>query len=199
VVDRDAVTEAQFKSLRDLLDPRWQGKIVIQDPRGGGAGSYALAGFLLQYGEDFVRWLLSRQNPVVMDNKRQMAEWVIRKRYPIAVGMGTDTLPQFRKEGLAKNIKPVPGDDITGDAVMLINRAPHPHAAKVYVNWLLSRKTQARLAEVAQLNSRRADVKPGNPELALDPKRMRHYLDVSDEEHVEARLKAQQLAKQLLK
>lgn len=199
-VDREVIPLPDLKSPRDLLDPRWQGKIVIQDPRGGGgAGNYALTGFLLQYGEDFVRRLLLRQNLVVVDNKRQIAEWVIRKRYPIAIGMGTDTLPQFRKEGLGKNVKPVPADDITGDAVMFINRAPHPNAAKVYVNWLLSRKTQNRLAQVAKLNSRRADVQAGDPELALDAKRMKHYLDVSDEKNLDARLKTPQLAKQFLK
>ncbi len=200
IVDREAVPEALFKSPKDLLGANFRGKILIQDPRGaGGAGSYALAGFLLQYGEDFVRRLLTRQDLVVVENKRQMAEWVIRKRYPIAIGMGTDTLPQFREQGLGKNLKAVPGDDITGDAVMLLNQAPHPNAAKVYVNWLLSRKTQARLAEVAKLNSRRADVAPGNPELALDPKRVKYYVDVADEENVDARLKVQQLAKEFLK
>ena len=200
VVNRDVVPEKDFKTPRDLLDPRWQGRIVLQDPRaGGGAGSYALAGFLLQYGEPFVRELLSRQKPIISDNKRQMAEWVIRNRYPIAIGMGTDTLPQFQQQGLGKNVRVVPGDDITGDVVLLINKAPNPNAAKAYVNWLLSRKTQGRLAQVAELNSRRTDVKPGDPESALDLRRVGHYLDVSDEEHVEARNKVRKLAKELLK
>lgn len=200
VVDREVVSEKDFKSPKDLLDPRWRGKILIQDPRGGGgAGSYALAGFLLQYGEDFVRQLLTQQQLVVVENKRQMAEWVIRKRYAIAIGMGTDTLPQFREQGLGQSLKVVPGEDMTGDAVLFINKAPHPNAAKVYVNWLLGRKTQARLAEVAKLNSRRADVPPGDPELALDPKRVKHYVDVSDEENMHVRLKIHQLAKELLK
>ncbi len=200
MVDRDVVPEKEFSSARDLLDPRWRGKIVMQDPRGGGgAGAYALAGFLLQYGEPFVRELLTRQDIVLSDNKRQMAEWVIRKRYPIAIGMGTETLPQFHRQGLGLNVRVVPGDIITGDAVLLINNAPHPNAAKVYVNWLLSQKTQARLAEVARFNSRRTDVKPGNPELALDPRRVHAYLDLSNEQHAPARLRARQLARELLK
>ena len=200
MVDRDVVPEKDFNSARDLIDPRWRGKIVMQDPRGGGgAGSYALAGFLLQYGEPFVRELLTRQEVVISDNKRQIAEWVIRKRYPIAIGMGTETLPQFHQQGLGLNVRVVPGDSITGDAVLLINKAPHPNAAKVYVNWLLSQKTQARLAQVAQFNSRRTDVKPGTPELALDPRRVDSYLDISSEKHADVRIKARQLAKELLK
>lgn len=199
-VDREVIPEKDLKTPRDLLDPRWKGRIVLQDPReGSGSGAYALAGFLLQYGEPFVRDLLGKQAPVLSDNKRQIAEWLIRKRYPISIGMGTDTLPQFQRQGLGKNIHVVPGDDITGDAVLLINKAPHPNAAKVYLNWLLSRKTQSRLAQVAQLNSRRVDVPPGNPPLALDPRRIDKYLDVSDEENLHSRLKVRQLAKELLK
>jgi ABC-type Fe3+ transport system substrate-binding protein len=153
----------------------------------------------VQYGEPFVRDLLTQQQVVIMDNKRQMAELVIRKRYPIAVGMGTDTLPQFQQQGLGKNVHVVPGDDISGDVVMLLNKAPNPNAAKVYVNWLLGQKTQRRLAEVAELNSLRVDVKPGSPESALDLRRIERYLDVSDEEYVDARLKVRQLTKELLK
>ncbi|MBA2689332.1 MAG: extracellular solute-binding protein [Burkholderiales bacterium] len=201
VADRDAVPEKDFKSAHDLIDPRWKGKIVMQDPRGGGSGNQALATFIMKYGEQFARDLLSKQDVVISDSKRQMAEWVVRKRYPIAVGLGSDdTLAQFQQQGLGKNVKNVSGDDaIGGDTVTLINKAPHPNAAKVYVNWLLSAKTQAKLADVAKFNSRRVDVKPGNPESALDPQRIGQYLSMSNEEAMEAKLKAQQLGKELLK
>jgi len=200
-VDRDVVPEKDFKTAKDLTDPRWKGKIVMQDPRGGGSGNQALAAFVMKYGESFGRDLLAKQEPVISDNKRQMAEWLVRKRYPIAVGMGSDdTLAQFQAQGLGKNIKTVSGDDaVGGDTVILINRAPHPNAAKVYVNWLLSKKTQEKLAQVAQVNSRRVDVKPGNPESAVDPKRISQYLNMSSEDALEAKVTAQKLGKELIK
>jgi ABC-type Fe3+ transport system substrate-binding protein len=202
MVDRDAVPEKDFKTAKDLVDPRWKGKIVMQDPRGGGgSGNQALAAFIMKYGEGFARDLLSKQDVVISDNKRQMAEWVVRKRYPIAVGMGSDdTIAQFQQQGLGKNVKTVSGDDaIGGDTVILINRAPHPNAAKVYVNWLLSKKTQEKLAQVAQINSRRVDVKPGNPESAPDPKRIAQYLPMSDEAALDAKVTSQKLGKELIK
>jgi len=202
-VDRDAVPEKDFKSAQDLLNPRWKGKIVMQDPRRGGSGNEAVAAFIIKYGEQFAHDLLVKQEVVISDNKRQMAEWLVRKRYPIAVGLGSDdTIAQFQQQGLGKNVKSVPigdGDTLGGDTVIVINKAPHPNATKVFVNWLLSQKVQVQLGQVAQMNSRRTDVKPGNPELALNPKRIGNYLQMPGEESLQAKLKAQQLGKQLIK
>ncbi len=200
-VDRDVVPEKDFKTAKDLLDPRWKGRIVMQDPRGGGSGNQALAAFIMKYGEQFARDLLSKQQPVISDNKRQMAEWLVRKRYPIAIGMGSDdTIAQFQQQGLGMNIKTVSGDDaIGGDTVIYMSRAPHPNAAKVYVNWLLSKKTQEKLAQVAKLNSRRADVPPGNPESAVDPKRINQYLQMSFEEAAEPKQVASRIGRELIK
>jgi iron(III) transport system substrate-binding protein len=200
-VDRDVIPERDLKGAQDLLNPRWKGKIVLQDPSRGGAGNEAIAAFILKHGEPFARELLTRQQPVISDNKRQIAEWVVRKRYPIAIGLGSeDTIAQFQKEGLGKNVKVVHGGDVLGgDALIVLNRQPHPNATRVFVNWLLGQKTQAKLAEIAQMNSRRVDVKPGNAELAVDPLRIGSYLQMSGEGSLEAKLKAQQLGKELIK
>jgi iron(III) transport system substrate-binding protein len=200
LVDRDLVPEKDFKSAKDLLDPRWKGKIVMQDPRSGGAGNSALAAYIGNYGEQFARDLLSRQDIVISDNKRQMGEWLVRKRYPIALGLGSDdAIAQFQQQGLGKNVKDVLEDAMAGDGIFLFNKAPNPNASKVFVNWLLSKKTQTKLAETASLNSRRVDVKPGNPILALDPKRMDKYLHMSNEETLALRIRAQQIAKEYIK
>jgi iron(III) transport system substrate-binding protein len=200
LVDRDVISEKDFNSSKDLTDPRWKGKIVMQDPRVGGAGNASLAAYIGKYGEQFVRDLLSKQDIVISDNKRQMAEWLVRKRYPIVVGMGSDdTIAQFQQQGLGKNVKNVLIDAVADDGIILFDKAPHPNAAKVFLNWLLSQKTQTKLAETASLNSRRVDVKSGNPILALDPKRMDQYLQTLNEDNVALRVQAQQIAKEYIK
>ncbi len=200
-VDRDVIPEKDLKGSQDLLDPRWKGKMVLQDPSRGGAGNEAMAAFIITYGEPFARVLLTTQNVVISDNKRQMAEWVVRKRYPIAVGLGSaDNFEQFQQQGLGKNVKTVSGGDfLGGEALIVLNKAQHPNATKVFVNWLLSQRTQDQLARVAKLNSRRVDVKPGTPDLAVDPKRIGNYIQLSGEGALEAKLKAEQLGKQLIK
>lgn len=58
-VNRDIIPETQLASVKDLTNPRWRGKTVIQDPRGG-AGLNSLQVFLKLHGEDAVKELLAK-------------------------------------------------------------------------------------------------------------------------------------------
>jgi ABC-type Fe3+ transport system substrate-binding protein len=42
--------------------------------------------------------------------------------------------------------------------VGVVNRAPHPNAAKVYLNWLLSRDGQLDWSRATGVGSRRTDI-----------------------------------------
>ena len=82
--------------------------------------------------------------------------------------------------------------------VMLLEGAPHPNAAKVYINWLLSRSTQERLAKAIGDNSRRTDVAPADLRTFPDPKRLHQYIR-QDEGWVEKIQKAMELAQAWIK
>src|SRR5712692_7498417 len=138
-VNRDLVPESEIRSERDLLDPKWRGKIVIQDPRGG-AGLGFLTTFLQVHGGQFVRDLLS-QDMVVSGDNRQLTEWIVRGRYPIAIGLRAYDLLVFQQEGLGKNVRPVRGGEalplsIGSGSIQMISQAPHPNASRVFSNWL---------------------------------------------------------------
>jgi ABC-type Fe3+ transport system substrate-binding protein len=51
------------------------------------------------------------------------------------------------------------GSDVSpaNGSVALFNRAPHPNAAKVYINWLLSKEGQTEFARAAGYVSARVD------------------------------------------
>ena len=68
---------------------------------------------------------------------------------------------------------------------MLMRDAPHPNATKVYINWILSKKTQTKLTRNLQMNSRRLDVPVVVKELAVDPTHLSNYRKYSTEENVE--------------
>lgn len=187
-VNRDFISESELSSSEQLLDPQFKGKIVIQNPTGG-VSFQALASMGFMYGESFVRDLLSSQNVVVTDDNRQQAEWVVRGKYPIAIGLIDTQLIPFQQQGLGKNItflkdKVIPVTSGFG-GLSLLKDAPHPNAAKVYINWLLSKETQIKLTRNVLLNSKRTDVPPVSPNLAVDPAKIEQYRQYSREENVE--------------
>jgi len=177
-VNRDVIPESELSSVRELTQPRWKGKIVLQDPRGG-AGLNCLEMLLNNYGEGLLREIL-KQEVVVSTDVRQQTEWVIRGRYPIAIGLVPDAFVPFRDQGLKFNIKPLreSGQSLsTGTGgIQLLNRAMHPSATKVYINWLLTKEVQARLSVATQQNSRRLDVPVADPESVPDAHRLDSYI-----------------------
>ena len=198
-VNRDFVAPSELQAIEHLLDPRWRGKIVIQDPRGG-AGSGALFAFLTIYGEEFVRDLLAKQEVVTTGDQRQQVEWVARGRYPIGIGFVEAELQPFQQEGIGLNVKAIPARSgiLTAGfgTVQLVNRRPHPNAATVFTNWLLTRDVQAHLTQaVSGVNSRRLDVPPGTPEIAVNPNRQ--YIERNREEYLPYWDKTAQLAREL--
>jgi iron(III) transport system substrate-binding protein len=201
-VNRDFIPESDLRTDTDILDPRWKGKIAIQDPRGG-AGLGRLTGMLMAHGEGFVRDLLTKQDIVSTGDNRQIAEWVVRGRYPIGIGISDSTLNELQKEGLGRNVKPLSEGFITLSpgfgGLQLLNRAPHPKAAQLFINWVLTREVQSRIAQTVQLNSRRLDVPPGDPSTAPDPARLGEYILNQDEVALVPRERAQALALELLK
>src|ERR1043166_929452 len=53
----DVVKPDEMRNVKDLLNPKWKGKISAEDPSTIGAGSNQAARFYFELGEDFVRKL----------------------------------------------------------------------------------------------------------------------------------------------
>jgi iron(III) transport system substrate-binding protein len=202
-VNRSNIPSAQLNSPRQLIDPRFKGKITMNDPREAGPGAADHAVLMFAYGEDFVRKLLTEQGTVFTRNLRQQAEWVIRGRYPVGVGMTEGSLTEFLAQGVGEAVELVSAPEVeswnaSASGVALFEGAPHPNAARVYINWFLSRETQEQWARVTGYNSRRTDVTPVEPKMFPKPERLNQYVR-NDESWEEIRLRAQQLARSLIK
>ncbi len=186
LVNRAAVPESELSAVEQLMDPKWAGKVSLNDPRTPSAGSGIAGYWYLVKGEDWLRDLF-RTDLTVTRDLRQQVEWLIRERYPIAIGGDVTILQSFQSDGLGSQVKTLAPESQLGSRLtpgsgnlMLFNRAPHPNAARVYVNWLLSQVGQRRWVEITQRNSRRMDV-PGPPETAPQPGSS--YILFNKEEH----------------
>jgi iron(III) transport system substrate-binding protein len=202
-VNREFVSPAELPSSKELTDPRLRGKIAIFDPRGGGPGRNQFQILMLEHGEQFVLDLLAKQDVVVTGDGRQLAEWVVRGRYPIGIGVSTINVRDYQGHGLGQRIELVPSRlrplSTAAGGMYLPTRGPHPNAARLYANWLLTQQAQTIFVRETELNSRRLDVPPADPEAVTDPTRMDQYFDAALEESVPISDRMQELARQALR
>jgi iron(III) transport system substrate-binding protein len=202
LINREFVSEKDLNSIKGLLDSKWKGKIAINDPRVDGAGNGRIALWAGQLGEEFVRSLLKQDVGLSRDD-RQLADWLARGKYPIAVGVNETDIAELQKLGVGSRVEPLGGKLAeawrlsTGwGAARLVNKAPHINAATVYVNWLLSKEGQTAWASTVSRPSRRIDVPRVtgmSPEAGID------YFDIDREERVPLRDKAQEISKSVLR
>jgi len=182
-------------------DPRWKGKIAISDPRVIGSTFWPLTIARLKVGDDVMKQLLVDQEPVLSRDRNQLTEFMVRGRYPIAIGLNALALQDFQAKGVGKNIKTILLLEMdyqsSGSLVWLINKAPHPNAAKVLINWLLTKDAQIAYAKELQTNSRFVGVEPGDPH-AVVPMGLK-LQQVDAEDLLPELIKTQDLSKQLIK
>jgi iron(III) transport system substrate-binding protein len=128
----------------DLLDPKWKGRISFMDPTVSGTGSNQAAQLYAQFGEDFIKRLFLDQKTMISRDRRQLTDGLARGTYPIAFGAEDGELQRLRKEGLPVTamfrLEDMQGSLSSGDEVGVFNHAPHPNAARIFVNWIASRE-----------------------------------------------------------
>ena len=173
------IADPRLQRLDGLVDPALRGRISLADPRGG-ASIVTLGVLVRAYGTAFVERLLGAQQPVITKEPRQQMDWLASGRYPVAFGLPSIAFVEYARRGAKLDaFKEYTGLDLASPGVGGIQmpaRAPHPEAARLFVNWLLSRAVQGPLMQAVKLNSRRKDVAPGAPGRALDANRLDRYL-----------------------
>ncbi len=145
-INTDLVQPGEIKSYKDLLNPKWKGKITLNDPTVSGAGNQWFAAALAsgKLDLDYMRKLVA-QNPLVLRDQRLQIEWLARGKYPVTICPKSDLLREFKLLGSPVQLLiPLEGTYVSegGGAASLLNRAPHPNAAKLFLNWLLSKEGQ---------------------------------------------------------
>jgi ABC-type Fe3+ transport system substrate-binding protein len=164
------ISPAELTRIEDLFDPRYKGKISIEDPRVTGAGEVFGAWFLQEYGRDAWESLLIDQEVLLAASKDEQAQSLARGPHYIAIpNPGVAGLKPYRDAGMDMDIQYLGHDSdnafitIAYSVTGIFSKAPHPNAARVFTNWLLSRDIQEKLKRFAH-NSRRRDVSPADPD-----------------------------------
>jgi iron(III) transport system substrate-binding protein len=151
----------EIRSYNDLLDPKWKGKIGLLDPRSAGGGTATWAFFLKIKGEEFLK-KLAAQEMLLSRDQRQLGDGLAKGKVNLTIGLTYYSLAPFLKAGLP--LKPLPQakegtyTSCGSGALSIVKNSPHPNAAKVFVNWLLSKEGQEVYGKAMGQATRRLDV-----------------------------------------
>lgn len=155
------VRPEEVTSYDDLLNPKWKGKIAILDPRTPGSGESTWSFLWRIKGEEYLRRLVG-QDLIIGRNQRQLAETLAKEKAILSIGLSYYSFLPFLKAGLPLKPLPTPKEGIYASSgsgnLVILKRVPHPNAAKVYLNWLLSREGQEVFAKAMGQPTRRLDV-----------------------------------------
>lgn len=185
-INTNMVKPGEVKGWRDLLDPKWKGKMILASPISG-AGidcvwSVSEVVMTPDYWPKFVK-----QDPIVLENPRQQCEWVARGKNPILVGGRTENMNEWIDlKSPVEMISPIEGLCLicSAGAVSLFKNASHPNAAKLFINWAMTKEGGTVLSKLIGGQSARLDV----PTDFLDPKMVRqpghkYFLTLTEESY----------------
>lgn len=182
IVDQDIVKPEEIKSWKDLLDPKFRGRIASYDLSGPGPGQGAATWINEVLGIDYIKALFLGQQVKFTSDMRSLVEGVVRGTTPIAFGAIQSEVERFRKAGFA-NLAVVLPDDAPGyltGGFSIVKEGigpPHPNAATVFLNWYVSRPGQEVYEGVMLETSTRTDVRTGIPDYLVPRPGVRYYVN----------------------
>ena len=171
------------KTWKDLLDPKWKGKMVTAHPGYSGIIATHVLALVNLHGWDYFKQLA--QNKLMLVQSAVDPSGVVASgERPIAVNGGDYTFYQIKKQGNPVEIVyPKEGVPLVISPTAITTFAPHPNAAKLFTDFTFTREVQQVLADTEGLYTGHPDVKYPADKPKLDELKLLH----SDPEELEKR------------
>jgi iron(III) transport system substrate-binding protein len=131
-------------SWEDLTDPKWKGKITFGN---SSVGQQLVGALLKEYGEDFLERL--GHNVIVTDETtRAIADKVIAGQTTFNLVGASSHAFVAEQDGDPLIFVPLEPMSARWFGASIVKNAPHPHAAALFADWLVSDDGQALYASL---------------------------------------------------
>lgn len=188
------VNPAEFNSYWDLLSPKWKSKMTSLDPTSFGMGAtLQFFYFHPDLGPAFLKKLYGEMQITVSRDPRQMTDWIAAGKFPMCIrcNAGSEVGKAVQQKlpiGYldTESWKEGGSSSAAGGTLGVPTRAPHPNAAKLFVNWFLSREGQLALQKLGRPdahNSRRIDIPKDDVDLYNRLEDGKKYFDLAKPEY----------------
>jgi iron(III) transport system substrate-binding protein len=139
------------RTWKDLLDPKWKGKLVTAHPGYSGVIATHVLALVNLYGWDYFKQLA--QNKLMLVQSAVDPSGVVASgERPVAVNGGDYTFYQTKKKGNPVEIVyPKDGVPLVISPTAIAAFAPHPNAAKLFTDFTFSKEVQQVLADTEGL------------------------------------------------
>ena len=163
--NKKLVSEAEKPTAwKDVLDAKWKGKVAYADATKSGSSYTLLVTWLTIYGKNEAGWKfvedLLRQCKV-LPKSSMTYQGVANGEYPIGLTFEQAAFEYLKGGAPIGLIYPSEGTAITLDGSAVIKNAPHPNAAKLFLDFTVSKEMQDLMVEKFGRRSVRKDV--GSP------------------------------------
>src|SRR5512147_1444605 len=142
------------RSYQDLLNPKWRGKMSL------GTEEYTWFNILLESmgpkkGTEFMQALAKQDLQMPGSSSVMRVQLMLAGESAIAIAARGRRVTEYKQQGAPIDYRifdPYAGEP---NFLTLMQRAPHPFAAVLFIDWMLSEEGQTRMAEVGRLAVRR--------------------------------------------
>jgi iron(III) transport system substrate-binding protein len=158
------------RAYADLLDPRWKGRLGIE-----ATDEDWFAAVLGELGEEpglrLFRRLVAANGVSVRRGHTLLTNLVASGEVPLALTVYNFTAEQLKRKGAPLDWFVIPPAIARANGLALARRAPHPHAALLYYDFMVGEAAQRILLERGFVPARRslAGVLAGGPLKIVDP------------------------------
>lgn len=146
------------RSYQDLLNPKWKGRMSL------GTEEYTWLNILLESmgakkGAEYAQALAKQDLHMPGSSSVMRIQLMLAGESAIAIAARGRRVTEYKQQGAPIDFRIL--DPYAGEPnfVALMQRAPHPHSALLFIDWILSEEGQTRLVDAAGRISIRKGIK----------------------------------------